>query len=103
MRRALIAIRLMSPTDVRALAKLSYLLKQLCLMYFPHQSVASLHGRAWLVFLDSVIDFNGFVKKGEPLITDAFRHPDQSMSGHQVIDVSILWCQKLKRSLWRVW
>lgn len=53
-----------------SLAALNRLLRQVALLYYPPQQVASLHGSAWLSFLDNSIHTRAFTQDAGRLLSD---------------------------------
>lgn len=63
----------------RTVSNISGLLKRVAIAYFSRSDVASLHGQAWLLFLDTTSGSNlNFATKGQLLITAPF---DNKASG----------------------
>lgn len=77
--------------------RLSILLKRVALSYFPRSEVASLHGHAWLQFLDRAFDgspqAHAFTRGvGRVLATAPYR-PKPQIDGDALCQLCALWLQ----------
>ena len=87
------------PSNAATIAKLSYLLKQVCIHYFPTTDGAHLTGSKWLQFLDQSIDFHGFEQKGKSLVTLAYQKPGQPAETLPLIALTEDWLHALAHTI----
>ena len=90
------------PSTAEVAAALSYLLKQLCLLHFPDEPVAELHGERWLRFLDRCVSGEtDFVGQARALIDAPFMPPTRPVALASTIATTATWLAALTTQLKR--
>lgn len=74
-------------------ARISELLKRVALVYYPRQQVASIHGQAWINFLNKTsnkLDFEAV----KALLLDSPFKPNERVDLHPLITLAKLWIKQ---------
>jgi hypothetical protein len=78
-----------------ASARISELLKRVALVYFPRHQVASIHGQAWIEFLNQTSKGINFGPVKTMLLDSPFKH-NEHINLHPLIMRTELWIKQRK-------
>ena len=87
------------PHNAAAAGEITYLLKQICIIYFPREQTAALQGTAWLEFLDDCIGFKDFTTHGSLLLTSAYQPAETTIDLIPIIKLTNDWLITLRRHI----